>query len=220
MFKGILLDIDNTLYPYQALHELAADKQLSYLSEISDRTTAEIKQAVASAKLIVKNTLSGTAASHSRLLYAQRTCELLSVDALTHSLILEKIYWDHFLQALVLPQDSKDFLNRYKHLPICLVTDLTAEIQHKKAARLELMNWANFIVTSEEAGCEKPHPFIFELALRKLNLQSDQVCMIGDNYQKDIIGAKQLGIHAYWLTESAEQEDGVTTINSLGDIQW
>jgi len=220
MYKGILLDLDNTLYQYQALHELAFSKQIAYLADISSYSIEEIEAAYSTAKIRVKNTLPATASSHNRLLYAQITCELLSLDALSHSLKLYNIYWDSFIQELRLSQDARQFFSNYGHLPICLVTDLTADIQHKKIAHLELMKWVNFVVTSEEAGCEKPHPFIFELALRKLNLTSTQVCMIGDNYQKDIIGAKQLGIHAYWLTAAEHKEDGITQVASLGDIQW
>jgi HAD superfamily hydrolase (TIGR01549 family) len=220
MYKGILLDLDNTLYQYQALHEVAFSKQIAYLANISSYSTEEITAAYSTAKTRVKNTLPAIASSHNRLLYAQVTCELLSIDALSHSLKLYNIYWDSFIQELQLSQDALQFFANYGHLPICLVTDLTADIQHKKIAHLELMKWVNFVVTSEEAGCEKPHPFIFDLALRKLNLTSSQVCMIGDNYQKDIIGAKQLGIHAYWLSPDEYKEDGITQVASLGDIRW
>lgn len=222
MFKGILLDIDNTLYQYDPLHAIAQKALLAKISEDHKLADDQVMEAYKQAKLLVKNNLPAVAASHNRLLYVQTTCELLNIDALSNSLDLYNCYWDTFLNALRLTAGAKQFFSRYGHLPICLVTDLTAHIQHRKIAQLELMHWANFVVTSEEAGCEKPHPYMFELALRKLGLNANEVCMIGDSYKKDIQGAKNLGIHAFWLTDEAPQvnEKGITQVNCLGDIQW
>ena len=55
----------------------------------------------------------------------------------------------------------------------------------------------DFLVTSEEVGCEKPNKLIFEKALEKINLENDQVIMIGDSELKDIKGAKNLGIRSF-----------------------
>lgn len=222
MYKGILLDIDNTLYQYAPLHALAQQAQFDYMAEEFELPLDEIKQAYSEAKVQVKSRLPSVAASHNRLLYAQSCCELLGIDALNHSMTLYNIYWDTFLTELKLTTGAKTFFNNYGHLPICLLTDLTAHIQHRKVAKLELMKWANYIVTSEEAGCEKPHPYMFELGLRKLKLKSDEVCMIGDNYKKDILGAKQLGIHSFWLSDSEAQNThaDITQVSCLGDITW
>jgi putative hydrolase of the HAD superfamily len=62
-------------------------------------------------------------------------------------------------------------------------------------------------VTSEEAGKEKPHPFIFHLALEKLKIQKYDVCMIGDSYSKDIVGAINLEIKSIWLNRTNEKRE-------------
>lgn len=222
MYKGILLDIDNTLYQYDPLHELASKGLFAYIEETFNKSEPEIKHAFDLAKQRVKQNTPETAASHNRLLYVQNLCEILGIHSLVHSLVLYKQYWDTFLEGLKLTEGAQQFFGRYGHLPICLVTDLTAHIQHRKIAKLELNRWADCMVTSEEAGCEKPHPFMFQLALNKLNLQASEVCMIGDSYKKDIQGAKRLGIDAFWLTDTAptNTEVGVSVISDLGDIQW
>ena len=48
---------------------------------------------------------------------------------------------------------------------------------------------------------EKPDLRIFSSALAKLNIKKDQVIMIGDNHEKDIMGARQYGINAYLLKD-------------------
>lgn len=224
MYKGILLDIDNTLYQYESIHNLAQKAQVTYLMTACSISQDHIEKVYSKAKSLVKSRLPASASSHNRLLYAQTACELLGLDALQHSLTLYNIYWDTFLNVLSLTPGAERFFTRYGHLPICLLTDLTAHIQHRKVAKLGLMKWADYIVTSEEAGCEKPHPYMFELALRKLQLNSDEVCMIGDNFKKDILGAQYLGIDSYWLTDTKHKEEhkeaGITPIKCLGDIKW
>jgi len=84
------------------------------------------------------------------------------------------------------------------------VTDLTAQIQLQKWQKLGLQRYIDFLVSSEEAGVEKPSPYIFELALDKLQLKAHEVIMIGDNANKDIAGANALQIKAYQVNELTE----------------
>ncbi|MEY8248043.1 MAG: HAD family hydrolase [Bermanella sp.] len=220
MFKGILLDIDNTLYRYRPLHEMAQNALFDYIQQYYSFSRTDIESAYSQAKLQIKQNTPHLASSHNRLLYAQNLCEIIGLNSLTHSLELYNIYWDCFIENLTLSQGAQAFFESHSHIPICLLTDLTAHIQHRKVAKLELQRWASLMVSSEEAGCEKPHPFMFQLALHKLGMSSNEVCMIGDNYKKDIEGAKRLGIHAFWLTCEAIDENGVTCIKNLRDIQW
>ena len=80
---------------------------------------------------------------------------------------------------------------------ICLITDLSAKRQFEKIKFLKIDPYINFIVSSEEAGIEKPGTAIFKLALEKIGLLPEQVIMIGDNYKKDILGAKKMGLKAF-----------------------
>jgi FMN phosphatase YigB (HAD superfamily) len=50
------------------------------------------------------------------------------------------------------------------------------------------------IVTSGDEGYRKPHPCIFETALRHLNFQPNQVAVVGDSYEWDIVPAANLGL--------------------------
>jgi putative hydrolase of the HAD superfamily len=44
------------------------------------------------------------------------------------------------------------------------------------------------------------------LALQKLGLRADEVCMIGDNFKKDILGSAALGIESIWFNHEDKQE--------------
>lgn len=52
------------------------------------------------------------------------------------------------------------------------------------------------IITAADAGYRKPHPFLFESALRRLGIAPDQAVFVGDSYEDDIVPAAQLGMVA------------------------
>jgi putative hydrolase of the HAD superfamily len=71
------------------------------------------------------------------------------------------------------------------------VTDLTAQIQFRKMVYFGLDHYFDYIVTSEEAGFDKPHHSPFEIALHKMQPKGSCIWMIGDNPETDICGARR-----------------------------
>lgn len=55
-----------------------------------------------------------------------------------------------------------------------------------------------FIIATSEYMYRKPNRHIFELALEKADLQAEEVWYIGDQYQCDIVGAKEAGLFPVW----------------------
>lgn len=59
---------------------------------------------------------------------------------------------------------------------------------------LELDELFDVIIISDEFGCEKPDPSIFQELLLQLNCSSEEVVYVGDNYYDDVPGAAEVGI--------------------------
>ena len=55
-----------------------------------------------------------------------------------------------------------------------------------------------FILATSEYLFRKPNKRIFELALEKAELKPEEVWYIGDQYQCDIVGARNAGIFPIW----------------------
>tara|TARA_Y100000992_G_scaffold238905_1_gene169630 strand:- start:131 stop:784 length:654 start_codon:yes stop_codon:yes gene_type:complete len=198
--KGVLLDIDNTIYHYESCHNYSLNILLSQVSNIVSNSKKEVEEQFMKSRQIVNEQLCGTASSHSRFLYVQLTLEFfLGKTAFYHTLKMEKLYWDTFLSKMIIDDKAFNFINQCnnKKIPICCVTDLTAEIQFKKILKLNVEEKIKFIVSSEEAGTEKPCKKIFDLALKKMKLNYKDVIMVGDSTSKDITGAENLGIKSY-----------------------
>lgn len=79
------------------------------------------------------------------------------------------------------------------------------------------------IVESAVVGVRKPDPEIFMIGVRKLNLEPQEVAVVGDSMSKDIIPASKCGCRAIWIKGRAwtEEEDAVEyplTISSLSQL--
>ena len=125
--------------------------------------------------------------------------------------------------AALAEQLSEDFLNmttarfsllpgaeelvRYlaKKYPLTVVTNGFVEVQYEKFDKSGLRDCFAHIVLSEEVGCQKPNPRIFEEALRMNGLQAEEVVMIGDSWSSDIQGAINAGIDQIWIRKNKEQ---------------
>jgi len=67
------------------------------------------------------------------------------------------------------------------------------------------------IVLSSEVGKRKPHPAIFERALRELEVESSEALFVGDRLGADVLGASRVGmktVQAFWF-RADEGVDGV-----------
>ncbi|MCL6451700.1 MAG: HAD-IA family hydrolase [Acetobacteraceae bacterium] len=59
-------------------------------------------------------------------------------------------------------------------------------------------------VTSEDARCYKPHPAIFELALRRAGVEARDALLVGDSQNDDILGARRAGMAVAWVNRRGE----------------
>lgn len=64
--------------------------------------------------------------------------------------------------------------------------------------RLLPYNHFEFIIASSEYMIRKPHPMIFELAVRKASLATDDIWFCGDDVKFDVEGAHGAGLFPVW----------------------
>lgn len=77
-------------------------------------------------------------------------------------------------------------------------------------------------ISSSQHGYMKPHPSIFEAALKLLNVAPDEAVMVGDSLKQDIDGARRIGMRAVLVNRSSEapalDRDGVPVVRSLTEL--
>jgi putative hydrolase of the HAD superfamily len=194
---AVLFDTDNTLYEYNSSHKAATKSVIKKATNIFGISESEFKDALEVSRSEVKKKLGNTASSHSRLLYFQKTIEYLGMGTrILTTLDLEQTYWRTFLANSELFPGVKSLLQQLKSKGVktANITDLTAQIQFRKMVYFGLDEYFDYVVTSEEAGCDKPSPLPFKLALEKLKVKPERVWMIGDDLRSDIYGSGIIGM--------------------------
>ena len=112
-YKGLLLDLDNTLYDYNVAHEHAVFSVTKYFTQLHKIDEIEFYNLYNVSRSEIHNDLKGTASSHSRILYFQKLNEKLSLNPLKYSIDLEKIYWNSFMEKMILFEGVIEMLNIY-----------------------------------------------------------------------------------------------------------
>ena len=86
---------------------------------------------------------------------------------------------------------------------------------------LDLVQHFDVLAVSARIGVDKPHPMIFEHALRLAGVSPDEAIHVGDNLEADVAGAHATGLSAVLIDRAGrvrEAPAGVPVIGSLADL--
>ncbi|HLC79738.1 MAG TPA: HAD family hydrolase [archaeon] len=183
MIRAILLDLDDTLYGYRVCNNFASKKVIFALSKKYGVGKKRAEKIYESARSQIKANTKGQAASHSRLLYIKRAVEIFEGRTnVKFTLGLERQFWRAYFSKMKITKEMKKFLSGCKRagLKVAIVTNLTTQIQLEKCLSLGIAHLVDFVITSEEAGREKPDGRIIKLALKRLGCKRGDVVFVGD----------------------------------------
>lgn len=206
MLKAIIMDLDDTLYDASAADRRGEKAVIDFGSVVLECSPQEWADAWYWGRTRTKEILKTSAAQHHRLFYIQHALEHLGRSPIEHGEEIHETYWEAALEGMSLFDGVEEFLTdaKSKGLKLALCTDMIASIQYRKIRKLGLTDYIDVLVTSEEAGVEKPDRKMFELTLAKLGVAPDEAVMIGDNLHKDVEGAAKTGIRAIWKNDFRE----------------
>jgi HAD superfamily hydrolase (TIGR01549 family) len=118
-----------------------------------------------------------------------RINKFIALDILLH---MAKIKWKFVVFDDVIP-NLKELKQRGYITGI--ISNVDRDFQSSFGS-MEFMQYIDFHLTSLEAGCDKPAAGIFELALKKAGVEADEAIYIGDQYEQDVLGARNAGMQA------------------------
>ena len=209
MIRAIVFDLDDTLYDCLHENDKAVDDTVRYVAnELLHIDEVTVMKAFEEGRDMVKDQLSAwdMAAQHNRVLYFQKMLEILGVSPFKISI---------FPGALEFIDDMKA-----RGIKIGICTDMTAHIQFRKIERLGLTGRLDAMITSEEAGIEKPNRRMFDMIATKLGVKNDEVIYVGDSYKKDVMGAKNAGMTPVWyLSLQNKTDEDVLAVSSYPELK-
>ncbi|MFC2058875.1 HAD family hydrolase [Chloroflexota bacterium] len=124
-------------------------------------------------------------------------------------------------RRLVLFDDVLPALEALKsrNIVLGLISNLNRNLD-STCASLGLDRYLDFVLTSLEAGSEKPHPPIFLAALKRAGVTASEAIHVGDLYYSDVVGAKSVGIKPLLIDRLGfgQQFEDCQRIQSLTEI--
>ena len=97
-----------------------------------------------------------------------------------------------------------------KHYRIGLVTNFYGNMS-VVLEEFGLSSYFETITESAVVGVRKPDSQIFNIAVKSMEVRSENVVVIGDSYTKDILPAHELGCHTIWLKGEGWTSEEPTT---------
>jgi putative hydrolase of the HAD superfamily len=77
----------------------------------------------------------------------------------------------------------------------------------QRVAQAGLEGYFELVWASAYAGCNKPHPCIFEQALAQMELAPSRALYVGDSYRHDVGGARRAGIDPVLVVRDGDTQD-------------
>ena len=214
MIKAVFFDLYNTLVRYEPPREEIEAKVLHDFG--IDVSAAALRRPMQIADEFIYNEiarrpLSARSREEKTALYAQYQEMLLKEAGVKFDKKLVLTLLGRMQQAgtdLVLFDDVKPALDALKErgLILGLISNIEQDMTDT-IDRLGLRSRLGIVVTSLEAGSNKPKPEIFQYALRQAGLRPAEAVYVGDQYQVDIVGARGAGMKGILLDRTGSHEN-------------
>ncbi len=198
MIEGVIFDFDNTLYNYDYANILSLNElfknininhniDLNFIKNEYDKINKEIKDS------------NNYANKFNKGIYIKKLLENLNISYTYFNFYLE-IYNTSFYNNIKLYDNVENILILFKkyNIKIGLNTNNIFIQQINKLDKLNITKYFDVIYTSSEDSNEKPNPNIFINIIHKMNIKSENLIYIGDDYINDIqplLNLNILGFH-------------------------
>lgn len=204
---AVLFDLDDTLYGYGPCNEAGLEAAHAVLRGAVTVEREAFRAVHDAVRKELAGALAGQAAAHNRAIFFKHIVDRLArAGDVELALRMHEAYWANFYAAMRPAEGAHEVLGalagRYR---LGLVSNHVTLPQLGKIRQLGFQRYFSVIVTSEEAGVEKPAAAIFKLAMGRLNAATARAVMVGDSDTADIGGARAAGLMAVRTTQFIAQ---------------
>ena len=206
--KGVIFDLDNTLLDFMKMKEFAVKAAIKGMIEAGLLVDEE-----SSYKEII--------AIYSELGWENQTVFDVfikkQIGRVDHKFLAAGIVaYRRAREAnlMVYPNVNKTLMSLAKSgIQLGVVSDAPSREAWMRIYYLNLYHFFDAVITFDDTGERKPSSKPFQMCLEKLKLKSNETIMVGDWPDRDVVGAKKIGMK----TAFARYGDTFGTVNSGAD---
>jgi putative hydrolase of the HAD superfamily len=223
MIKAVFFDIDDTLYDTSGFAKLARKAALNAMID------AGLPLSIDEAYPLLREIIKEKGSNYDRHLnvltkrvFGEEEPLLIAIGMITYHNV-------KFALLRLFPETMSTLIHlkaQGYHLGV-ISNGLTIK-QYEKLVRLGLHHFFHSVITSQEAGVEKPDSAIFELAMDKMGCKAENSVMVGNSFNDDILGAIDSGMSAVFLTQKLKETESeiiekrnlkLDIISNIGEIK-
>ncbi|MFC5602527.1 YjjG family noncanonical pyrimidine nucleotidase [Sporosarcina koreensis] len=199
-----LFDLDDTLMDFSACEKNAFS--LSFESNGYPNGLSDFRESYRAVSNVLWDDL-----EHGRITLGELKTERFKRLFELHSLDIDaevfgQTYLDYLGKEIHVIDGVEEMLESLGDSRLAILTNGFKEVQDARINGSPLKNSFEAIITSEEAGSQKPHPDIFEYVFKKLGVtDKSRVLMIGDSLSSDILGGNNFGIDTCWYNPQRKE---------------
>ena len=210
-YTHLFFDLDNTLWDFDRNARLAMQdtvEELKLLNKIEDFDQfyafyegvnhqlweAYRKQEIRKNELITK-----------RFADTLSEFKMNGIDPVT----MNNLYLGHMARQTSLVEGTMELLTTLKqrNLRLQIITNGFREVQLNKLKNSRLDHFFDHVFISEDLSFPKPDIRVFQHAIRSSNAKKEKSIMIGDNWETDIIGARNFGIDQVFFSKDRKNRE-------------
>jgi putative hydrolase of the HAD superfamily len=189
MINAVIFDLDNTLLDFMKMKEFAVKAAITGMKEAG----LDIDPDVAYDRIIEMYNEKGWENQQIFDLYLTEKIGFVDNKLLAAGIVSYRRAREANLQ--VYPNVNNTLSQLMKmNIKLAVISDAPSREAWMRLYYLNLHHIFDVVLTFDDTGARKPSPIPFKMALNKLNSAAENTLMIGDWPERDVEGAKQLGI--------------------------
>jgi len=189
MINAVIFDLDNTLLDFMKMKEYAVKAAITGMKEAG----LDVDNDSAYNRIIEIYTEHGWENQQVFDLFLTETIGHVDNKLLAAGIISYRRAREANLQ--VYPNVNSTLSDLMKMgLKLAVVSDAPSREAWMRLYYLNLHHVFDVVLTFDDSGARKPSPVPFKMALEKLDSEADKTLMVGDWPERDVEGAKQLGM--------------------------
>lgn len=200
-YKGILFDLDDTLFDFQTGNRNAVN---ALLDEIGYRHPERYDQYEAVNLACWAELEQGKLTQDA--LRAERFRRFYDQYGIARDPVRDGDRFVELLgmQSILLPHAEAVVRAIAAEKPVWVLTNGITQVQKRRLALSPIRDVISGVVISQEVGAAKPNPKLFDHALKQMGVPRGEALMIGDGVSSDIRGANNAGIDACWYNPAGK----------------
>jgi putative hydrolase of the HAD superfamily len=201
MIKAVIFDLDNTLIDFMKMKKAAVN------AAVDAMISAGIKMSKDEATKTLYELYDKYGIEYQQIFqkFLQKTSRKVDYKILAAGIVAYRKVQPSFLEPYgnVVPTLLR---LREQGLKLAIVSDAPRLKAWLRLVEMKLQDFFDVVICHEDTNQYKPSKLPFLKALKKLNLRPEECLMIGDWPERDIKGAKQLGIRTVFARYGSVKE--------------